>query len=129
MTARARFDGAALAVIIAKLTGSDTCAALGLTAQSSSPVLQLCRQLAAAGHDPARPLDAYRGQTVCLRVRSIGDGAQLRVGGHGIGFEAVPECGAGPSVAPNAKADRAYVEPPRKRIRRTAAQTRRKAAA
>jgi hypothetical protein len=119
----------ARAAITARLDGSDHACAEGISATSPSPVLSLCRQLVAHGYDPDLPLIAVRGETVCLRVRSIGDGAQLRVGGHGIGFEAVPECGAGPSVAPNAKADRAYVEPPRKRIRRTAAQTRRKAAA
>jgi hypothetical protein len=32
-----------------------------------------------AGHDPATPLEAYRGSTLCLRVRSIGEGAALTV--------------------------------------------------
>jgi hypothetical protein len=42
-------------------------------------VLALCRALVEAGHDPATPLEAYRGSTLCLRVRSIGEGAKLTV--------------------------------------------------
>jgi hypothetical protein len=41
--------------------------------------LALCRKLIAAGFDPSRPLCAYRGAVLCLRVRSIGEGAQLIV--------------------------------------------------
>jgi hypothetical protein len=104
MTARAKFDGAALAVILAQLTGSDTATALGLTAQSSSPILQLCRQLVAAGHDPALPLHAYRGQTLCLRIRSIGEAAGLEVNHRGTGFVARCEGRPAPAVAPNAPA-------------------------
>jgi hypothetical protein len=32
-----------------------------------------------AGHDPDTPLEAYRGTTMCLKVRSIGEGAKLTV--------------------------------------------------
>jgi hypothetical protein len=39
----------------------------------------MCRKLIAAGHDPATPLEAYRGPILCLRVRSIGEGAKLTV--------------------------------------------------
>jgi hypothetical protein len=65
--------------IAAALTGSDTCAALGLIAKSGAPVLVLCRKLIEAGHDPATPLEAYRGDTLCLRVRRIGEAARLRM--------------------------------------------------
>jgi len=44
-----------------------------------APILALCRALIDAGHDPATPLEAYRGTTLCLRVRSIGEGAKLTV--------------------------------------------------
>ena len=37
----------------------------------------MCRKLVDAGYDPARPLYAYRGDTLCLKVRSIGEGARL----------------------------------------------------
>ena len=59
--------------IRAEISGSETCAALGTTEQSPSPVIALCRKLLDAGHDPATPLEAWRGEPLCLRVRSIGD--------------------------------------------------------
>jgi hypothetical protein len=68
--------------IRADLSGSDTCIALGLAINSSSPVLALCRALIAAGHDPAMPLEAYRDETLCLRVRSIGEAANIEVNGN-----------------------------------------------
>jgi predicted DNA-binding ribbon-helix-helix protein len=34
----------------------------------------------------SRLLEAYHGKTLCLRVRSIGEGAALRVSPHGVGF-------------------------------------------
>jgi hypothetical protein len=37
------------------------CTALGITAHGSAPVLALCRKLVEAGHDPATPLEAWRG--------------------------------------------------------------------
>src|SRR6516162_7938745 len=63
--------------IRADLIGSDYCIALGITSRSSIPVLALCRALVKAGHDPATALEAYRGDVLCLRVRSIGAAAQL----------------------------------------------------
>jgi hypothetical protein len=66
-------------VIRADLTGSDTCVALGLIAKSAAPVLALCRKLVEAGHGPATPLEVYRGNMLCLRVRSIGEAARLRM--------------------------------------------------
>jgi hypothetical protein len=78
-------------LITAQLIGSDTATALGITATSSTPVLELCRRLLVAGHAASTPLHAYRGETLSLRVRSIGEGARLRVRGDGRGFEA-EEC-------------------------------------
>jgi hypothetical protein len=65
--------------IRAELIGSDCCSALGITAQSTAPVLGLCRLLVEAGHDPTVPLEGWRGATLCLRVRSISEGAQLTI--------------------------------------------------
>lgn len=65
--------------IRATLVGSNRCEALGLTGHGYSPVLALCRALVAAGHDPRRPLHAYRGDVLALKARSIGEGAQLTV--------------------------------------------------
>ena len=75
-----------VAPIRAELTGSNLCSALVLTTRAPAPVLALCRQLVAAGHDPALPLEAYRGVTLCLRVRSIGEAARLEINGEGTGF-------------------------------------------
>jgi len=72
--------------IRAELIGPDTCTALGLTINSSSPVLALRRALIEAGHDPATSLEAYRGETLGLRIRSIGDGGRLEINGEGTGF-------------------------------------------
>src|SRR5215472_11770084 len=59
--------------------GSDCCSALGMTARSPAPVLALCRRLVEAGHDSATPLEAWRGDVLCLRIRSIGEAAQLTI--------------------------------------------------
>jgi hypothetical protein len=63
----------------AELIGEDTCTALGLTAHGSAPVLALCRVLVGCGYDPASTLEAYRGETLCLTARSIGEAAGLVV--------------------------------------------------
>jgi hypothetical protein len=70
----------------AELNGSDRCSAVGITAHGHTPVLMLCRLLVAAGHDPARELHAYRGETLCLTIRSIGEAATLDVNSKGTGF-------------------------------------------
>jgi hypothetical protein len=92
------------AAIHAVLISDDRCTALGLTAQSGSPVLSLCRQLVAAGRDPATPMHVFRGDTRALSVRSIGEGARLEVNHHGTGFIARPAGGPAPPIAPNAPA-------------------------
>jgi hypothetical protein len=63
--------------------------------QGDAVVCALCRRLIDAGHDPALPLEVYRGSTLALRVRSIGEAAGLTV--H--------ETGSGPRLAPFHKAD------------------------
>src|SRR6516164_9622984 len=60
--------------------------------KTRTPVLALCRELIAAGHDPSRPLHAYRDGVLALRIRSIGEAARLRVATHGVGFESAQEC-------------------------------------
>src|SRR5205807_2076727 len=80
------------APIRADLNGDDTCTTAGLTVRVTAPVLVLCGALLASGVDPKRRLHAYRGDTLALAVRSIGEGARLRVASHGVGFERLPEC-------------------------------------
>jgi hypothetical protein len=70
----------AQASIRATLSVSNSCEANDLTARGYAPVLDLCRQLLAAGYDPASPLEAWRGEILCLCIRSIGEGAWLTVG-------------------------------------------------
>jgi hypothetical protein len=65
--------------IRAELFGSNTCTAGNLTAHGHAPVLVLCRQLIAAGLEPDRAMEVFRGATLALRVRSIGAAARLTV--------------------------------------------------
>lgn len=65
--------------IRATLVGSDCCEAEGISARGYATVLDLCRELVAAGFNAASPLEAWRGETLCIRVRSIGGGARLTV--------------------------------------------------
>jgi hypothetical protein len=74
-------------MVLAELSGDDTCRALGVTVRSSAPVLTLCRKLVEAGHNPATPLEAYSGAVLCLKVRSIGEGTRLRVAPSSVGFK------------------------------------------
>jgi hypothetical protein len=76
--------------ICAELIGSDTASAAGISVTAYTPLLELCRRLIAAGHDLATPLHAYRGLTLCLKVRSIGEAARLRISPAGVGFKRLP---------------------------------------
>jgi hypothetical protein len=72
------------AAIRAELT-ADTATADGITARGATPVLNLCRELIAAGLRPDAALDVFRNGILALRVRSIGEAARLTVktGGNG----------------------------------------------
>ena len=93
-------------LIYADLSNDDVCEALGITIHSPSPLLDLCRALVEAGCDPATPLEAYRGDVLCLRVRSIGEAAKLKIGSDGAGFKPVPEPVTASPVASQHKAAR-----------------------
>jgi hypothetical protein len=67
------------APIACQIIGSDRCEVGGLVVKHNAPVLAICRALIEAGYDPEQPLEAYRGDTLCLRVSSIGHGAQYTV--------------------------------------------------
>ena len=45
-----------------------------------------------AGHDPATPAEAWRGETLCLHIRSIGEAAELSI--------SEPDAGWGPRFRP-----------------------------
>ena len=72
-------------VIRAVIEGAEQCTALGQLVRASAPVLALCRELIAAGHDPSCTLHAYRGDKLALKVRSIGEGAEYAVGDSKLG--------------------------------------------
>jgi len=72
----------------AGLIGSNTCTAAGITAHGNAPVLVLCRRLLAAGLDPDQAMEVYRGATLALRVRSIGEAAELEINSKGTAFVA-----------------------------------------
>jgi hypothetical protein len=72
--------------IRAELHGSNQADAEGYTVTSSSPVPKLCRKLVEVGHHPDRRLEAWRGTTLCLVVRSISLGAELAINSKGTGF-------------------------------------------
>jgi hypothetical protein len=73
-------------LIRAELIGTNSATAQKMVVTSAAPILSFCRQLVAAGHDPATPLEAYRGDTLCVRIRSIGQAAQLEPSPSGVGF-------------------------------------------
>ena len=95
---------AAAGAIVATLTGSDTACAEGISITGASPVLALCRKLIVYGFDPAIPIHVFRGDTLALTVRSIGEGARLEIRGDGVGFRPAPKMGASPPIAPTVPA-------------------------
>jgi hypothetical protein len=64
----------------AELAWSDTCICAGITVRTYAPVLAMCRQLLAAGLDPDQAMEVWRAGTLALRVRSIGEAAELEIG-------------------------------------------------
>ena len=95
--------GAPCNTIRADLIDADTCSAAGITATGNAPVLVLCRQLLAASLDPDSALAVYRNGTLALHVRSLREGAQLRVAPHGVGFQWVKECTAASPISQSAE--------------------------
>ena len=89
-------------IIRAELVGDDTCEAFGIQAYSPSPIIALCRELVRRGFNPAHAVHAYRGDTVALIVRSIGE---AEVVGHGHGFRRAHKWGRRPLVRVPAKND------------------------
>jgi hypothetical protein len=73
-------------IIQAELAFDDTATACGITVRSSTPVLALCRRLLDAGHEPSARLHVYRGSTLALDVRSLGEAAGLEFDGDKMAF-------------------------------------------
>lgn len=88
-------------VICAEIVGIDCASAEGITAHGPAPVLKLCRLLIQSGIGAATPLEAYRGPVLCLRIRSIGEGAALSVDEIRTAFcrwKAFPSAAGSPSM-------------------------------
>jgi len=62
---------------------SDTIASVSsassLAVHIGSPVIALCRKLVEAGYPSSAEIECYRGETLSLHVRSIGEAAKLYV--------------------------------------------------
>jgi hypothetical protein len=101
----------AQAAIRGDLIGSNQASAAGIVATGHAPVLRLCRALVEAGHDPALSLEIYRGNTVCLRIRSLAEGAAMAVRDNAQGRprfvrfvqDGQETCAAAPPIAPNGR--------------------------
>jgi hypothetical protein len=63
--------------IIATVEGAGLCHAAGFTVKDHAPILATCRLLVQAGFDPGRPLLAFRGPELAMRVKTIGYGAKF----------------------------------------------------
>ena len=94
--------------IRAQLIGTGCCVVDEYTTRGHAPTLAMCRQLIAAGYDPKLPLEAYRGDVLAIRVKSIGRGAKLTVEDDRTGRprfgrfrKAAESCGAAPLVRQN----------------------------
>ena len=66
---------------------SDTIASVSsassLAVHIGSPVIALCRKLVEAGYPSSAEIECYRGETLSLHVRSIGEAAKLYVAATG----------------------------------------------
>jgi hypothetical protein len=86
----------------AERTGT-TCTAAGIAGRGTTPTLALCKGLIAAGLSPDQALEVYRGATLALRIRSIGEAAGLEINGEGNGFRPARKPDAAPPMRPNGK--------------------------
>jgi hypothetical protein len=107
----------ALPLITARLVGSDTAIAIDIVATGSAPIFELCRKLTVAGHAASTQLDAYRGTTLALSVRSIGEASKLRVRGSGYGFEVAEARPTAPPIRGNGSGARKYPSEKRRVLR------------
>lgn len=110
----------AQAVIRCELIDSDSASALGIEIHSSAPILALCRKLLEVGHDPGLPMECWRGDVLCLHVRSIGEAAGLRVNTKGTGFIRAVAVPIAPLVAPMENSDPEAAKAAKNKLSRTA---------
>ena len=85
-------------MITASISSDSIATSCGVTVHVGSPVLALCRQVVTEGADPTASLQAFRGDTLCLTIRSIGEAAMLEAQGGG-GFKRVKALGLAPPIS------------------------------
>ena len=61
--------------ITARISSDTIAEAEGVVVHTGSPILALCRELVAAGHGSTTAMEVYRGDTLALHIRSIGEAA------------------------------------------------------
>jgi hypothetical protein len=66
-------------IIRAEIIGENKCRAEGYTVQAPAPVFALCRKLIAVEFNPSMRLEAWRGNTLALTIRTLAEGAALSV--------------------------------------------------
>jgi hypothetical protein len=70
----------------AQISSDSIAISCGVEVHTGSPILALCRALVAEGCNPATAMEVFRGPTLCLSIRAIGEAARLRVNTAGTGF-------------------------------------------
>src|SRR6516162_5318194 len=73
------------APVVCRIINSNCCEIDDLVVKHNAPILAMCRKLIEAGYDQDRPLEAYRGDTLCLRISSVGYGAKWTVEDNRVG--------------------------------------------
>jgi hypothetical protein len=86
-----------------ELNSTHTASGAGISVRSVTPVFTLCRRALAAGLDPNMPMEVYRGATLALRIRSIGEAAGLEINSEGTGFRPARRPDAASPMRPNGK--------------------------
>jgi hypothetical protein len=93
-------DRAVHTPILGELSSDNWCRIGTVTATGKTPVLAACRALLAQGVNPDTAVEIYRGATLALRVRSIGEAAALEMNSKGTGFVPQAVRRASPSAFP-----------------------------
>lgn len=99
------------APVVCQIINSDCCDFDGLVVKHNAPVLAMCRKLIDAGYDPHRPLEAYRGEVLCIRISSIGYGAQFTVKDSQCGTPVLRRYSEAPTGVPTASLMRPNASP------------------
>lgn len=87
--------------IHAEIVGSDTVIVGDMVVVCAAPIITICRELVARGADPAIAMLAFRSNQLAVKVRAIGEAAQLEINGKGSGFKHRATVGRASPIAPS----------------------------